>query len=281
MTADLKQSQVAFFRFIQQFLFMILSMASFYFFDGVSLYYVFGSLFIGVLITFIILLTYCAIQFEYQFHFIKIKKAVAHRLLITDGGSYFINGMSTTLLLQIDVLLIDFLYGAKSVGIYLILWKIPNTLIMLGWRLSDPFAVIVAKKLKENKTTEVMHDFFSLEKKILGGAVLAAFSYLLLGQYVIEIWVGKENIPNVEYMYSASALLIILSVMQRLYLSVNYYTEGLATVTILQFIEIGSKCVFIVFFFGLFHELAPAIGWLVALLATIWIYRWNIFKVFR
>ena len=74
-----------------------------------------------------------------------------NRLILNDGVKYFFNGMSTILLLQIDVMLIDYLYGSQSAGIYLILWKIPNTIIMLGWRISDPLQAIIAKDIKTKK----------------------------------------------------------------------------------------------------------------------------------
>jgi len=279
MAAELKQAQVAFFRFVQQFLFMLLSISSFYLLTGSSLDYVFSALLISVVIVFIALLIYCTYQFNYTFYFRKIKKVIIYKLLITDGAGYFTNGLSTILLLQIDVLLIDFLYGAKSVGIYLIIWKVPNTLIMLGWRLSDPFAVIVANKLKENRKAEIKAEFFQLERKVLMLSVLAASGYLFLGQYILELWMGATNVPNIKYMYAASAVLIVLSVMQRVYLSVNYYTHGLSMATGLQFIEIVFKCLFIVFLFDLFQEMAPVIGWLFGLIVTLLFYRYNSLRV--
>ena len=281
MIAELRQAEVAFFRFLQQLLFSVLSISGFLFFDAVALYSVFFALFLSVVVVFFVVLIYFIRQFKYTFHFYKIKRAVAHKLLVKDGSQYFLNGISTILLLQIDVLLIDYLYGAKSVGIYLILWKIPNTLIMLGWRLSDPFAGIIANKLREKRQSEIERDFRGLEIRIFGAALFSALCYLFLGPSLIELWMGFENRPNIEYMYGVSALVIVFSVLQRLYLSVNYYTSGLANVTILQFIEISFKCVFIIFFFDYFHELAPVIGWLVAFLFTILFYRKNSLVVIR
>ena len=78
---------------------------------------------------------------------------------------------------------------------------------------------------------------------------------------LLSFWLGSENVPNVKYMYIISSLVIIFSVIQRLYLSVNYYTKGLNKTTLLQFIELGFKIVFILFTFDYFQELAPIIGW--------------------
>ena len=278
MLANLKQSQVAFFRFFQQFLFMIFSIASFKIIDAESLDIVFISLLIASIINFLLILRFFIINFSFKFTINKAIKKILHKLFINDGISYFINGVSTILLLQIDVLLIDYFYGLKSVGIYLIIWKIPNTLIMLGWRLSEPFSVVVANGIKEyNK--EIKNKFFNLEKKIFFAAIILALSYIIFGRFVLEFWLGSENIVEIKYMYIMSALVIFFSVLQRFYLSVNYYTSGLNLITILQFIEVSFKILFTILFFNYFNELAPIVGWLFAFIFTFYFYRKNALKV--
>jgi len=278
MLANLKQSQVAFFRFFQQFLFMIFSIASFKIIDAESLDIVFISLLIASIINFLLIFRFFIINFRFKFTINKAIKKILHKLFINDGISYFINGVSTILLLQIDVLLIDYFYGLKSVGIYLIIWKIPNTLIMLGWRLSEPFSVVVANGIKEyNK--EIKNKFFNLEKKIFFAAIILALSYIIFGRFVLEFWLGSENIVEIKYMYIMSALVIFFSVLQRFYLSVNYYTSGLNLITILQFIEVSFKILFTILFFNNFNELAPIVGWLFAFIFTFYFYRKNALKV--
>ena len=281
MISELKQYQVAGFRFLQQFLFMVLSISIFLFFDINSLTYIFMMLFISVVIVLLSISIYFFNTFSIKFSFKKINKVLLNKLLLVDGFKYFLNGMSTILLLQIDVLLIDYLYGSESAGIYLIIWKIPNTIIMLGWRLSDPFSAIVAKGLKSNNHVNIQEQFFTFEKKILISSIFVAMAYYFLSSFILDLWIGKANIPNIEYMYFVPAIVIVFSVMQRLYLSVNYYTDGLYTVSLLQFMEILFKIIFIIFFFDYFHELAPVVGWLVAFMFTIWFYRKNSLRVLK
>jgi O-antigen/teichoic acid export membrane protein len=280
MTSELRQFQVAFFRFLQQFIFMAFSISSFLIFKPDSLDSIFLSLFFSVLIVFILVVVYFYKSFNIRFEFSKINKILIHRLFVSDGFKYFVNGMTTIFLLQIDIFLIDYLYGSASAGIYLIIWKIPNAIIMLGWRLSDPFAVIVANELKLNNSNKIRKQFYSLEKKLLFSAFVVSIVYFFLASFILDIWIGKENIPNINYMYLVTAIVILFSVMQRLYLSVNYYTKGLSYTSSLQFIEIIFKIIFIVFTFDYFKELAPVVGWLVAFLFTIWFYRKNSLKVF-
>jgi len=243
-----------------------------------SLSDIFLMLLISVGVVFIFVSTYFFRVIYIRFSIKNISKKMLNKLVLNDGIKYFFNGMSTILLLQIDVILIDYLYGTESAGIYLILWKIPNTIIMLGWRLSDPLQAIIAKNI-QTKKEEMKVRFFSFEKKMLVLSFFLALGYGLLGKWVLEIWLGNENIPNLEYMYIIPAIVIAFSIMQRVYLSANYYTQGLETITKLQFIEIFFKVIFIVFTFQYFKELAPIVGWLFAFLFTMYFYKKNSLKV--
>jgi len=278
LISELRQYQVAFFRFFGQFLFMIGSIGAFLIVKDKSLDIIFMMLAISNIVVFASLHIYYTSKFKLTLEYKKITKKMIYKLFVSDGSKFLFNGISTILLLQIDVLLLDYLYGGASAGIYLIIWKIPNTLIMLGWRVSEPFQAVVPKRLKIN-TRGIRIEFFTLERKILLVSIFVATGYTFLGSYILDIWVGSENIPNIEYMYLVPALVIILSIMQRLYVSVNYYTDGLNRVSILQFIEIGFKIIFIIFFFKSFQELAPIVGWLAAYLFTILFYRNNSLKI--
>lgn len=277
--SELKQYQTAFFRFLQQFIFMILSIGIFFIIEIKSLADIFLMLLFSVIFVFLIVSLYFFKTVKIKFSIKNISKKMLNKLVLNDGIKYFFNGMSTILLLQIDVILIDYLYGSQSAGIYLIIWKIPNTIIMLGWRLSDPFQAIIAKNI-QTKKEEIKIQFFNFEKKMLIVSFLLALGYMLFGKYILNIWLGEDNIPNIKYMYLIPALVVAFSIMQRVYLSTNYYTKGLETITRLQFIEIGFKIVFIVFSFDFFKELSSIVGWLIALVITIYFYRQNSLKVF-
>ena len=274
--SELKQSVVAIFRFIQQFLFFIFSVSLFYFFK--KLEFVFLGMVIGNTITFILVSFYFKSYYNLPFD-TKFFNRILKRLF-TKEISIFFNGLSTVLLLQIDILLIYYLYGEKSAGIYLVIFKIPNTLIMLGWRLSEPFSAIVSKEIKINKRL-VYEKFKKLEKNLLVISLLFATFYLIFGRYILYIWIGRDNIPNIQFMYIIPSAVLIFSIMQRLYLSVNYLTYGLNTITVLQFIEIIFKIIFTVFLFSYFKELSPVAGWLFAFFFTIWLYRKNALKILK
>ncbi|MGA1941033.1 lipopolysaccharide biosynthesis protein [Arcobacter sp. YIC-310] len=280
LISNLKQYQTAFFRFLQQFLFMIFSISSFVFLNLNTLSSIFLSLLISVVLVYIIVFLYFNINIKVKLSKKNISKKMIKKLFLTDGIKYFINGISTILLLQIDVILIDYLYGSENAGIYLLIWKIPNTIIMLGWRISEPLQATIAKNIKKNKE-EIYSKFCLFEKKVFILSIIIAALYTFLGEFILNIWLGSEKVPYLKYMYIISSFVIILSIMQRVYLSVNYYTYGLNNITILQFIELAFKIVFIVLFFNEFKELAPIIGWLIGFLFTFYFYRLNSLKIFK
>jgi len=269
LISKLEQSKVAFFRMLQQFIFMILSISIFQFFNVTSLSIVFFILFFSCLVIFIILYFN---EKDFKIILFKMNKVILNKVLLDDGKKYFFYNFSIILLTNLDLFLITYLYGEKSAAIYLIMWKIPNTLIILGWKLHEPFKAIVAKKIKKDKSY-ILNGFFALEKKILFFSLLVSFIYYYLGAYILELWIGKDHIINLNYMYEVSCLVIIISIMQGFYTSINYYSLYLEKIVILQCIELSVKILFIIFFFNIFYELAPIVGWLAISLFTIFIYR--------
>jgi len=278
LISKLKQYQVALFKVIQQSIFSIGAIGFFIIEDKKSLDIIFLMLAISSIITFIIVYIYFNKNYTLKFVTKKINKSFFKSLIISNGTEYFFNSATTIILLQIDILLISYLYGNKAGGIYLIVWKIPNTMIMLGWRLSEPFYAIVGKNLKTNRTI-VLKQFYSLEKRILVLSIIGAIIYIFLGKLILDLWLNGKDIPSIPYMYLIPAVVVVFSIMQRLYLSGNYYAKGLNTVSKLQLFEILMKIIFIVFFFDYFNVLAPIVGWFVAFLFTMYFYRRNSIKV--
>lgn len=278
LVSELRQFEAAFFRFVGQFVFMILSIFSFVAIDDKSLEIIFVSLAISNILVFIGLLRFYSKQYKFELDFKHITKKIFIAIFLKDGYKYFLNGITTVLLLQMDVLLVSYLYGNESAGTYLVVWKIPSTIIMLGWRISEPFQVMVASDIKHG-SYQLLDKFKKLEHLIVLLTVPIAVLYALFGSNVLAIWVGEENIPSICCMYIIPAILIVASTLQRLYVSVNYYANGLNLLTLLQFIELVFKIAFIVFAFDYFQELSPIVGWVLALVFTLFFYRRSVFKV--
>ncbi|MCT7460922.1 hypothetical protein N5S71_00115 [Aliarcobacter cryaerophilus] len=278
LISELKQSIVAFFRFLQQFLFFIFSVSVFIFADTKSLDSVFFILFLSSAFVFILIFIYYQKLYRLKIITKYINRKLFNKLIFSDGRDLFINAVVIIALLQIDVLLIDYLYGSVSAATYLILWKVPNTIIMLGWRLSEPFQAIIAKDFANKE--KVLDRFTALEKKIFFVGLIAGIGYFIFGKLILEFWMGKDNIPDIDYMYLVPSIVIFLSILQRLYMSINFYTKGLNTVTFFELIELILKVIFTIFLFSMFNELSPIVGWMIGLMITIYFYRKNSIKVF-
>ena len=277
---NLEQSKVAFFRFLQQFLFFIASVSIFYIKLEKSLDIIFECLAISsIFIYFIVFFNYKN-KYKIKFEFTHINKVLINKIVLKDGKDIFLNAILIISILQIDVLLLGCLYGTTSVAIYLIMWKVPNTIIMLGWRFSEPFSPIVSKQIKSDKNVAYYH-FMVLEKKILLLAFIASTSYLIFGEFILGIWLGKENIPNMPFMYLASSIVIFLSIIQRLYISINFYTRDLNIVNIMLLGELLCKIFFTIFLFWYFKELSPICGWVISLIVIIFFYRRNACRVLK
>ena len=201
------QSVVGFFKFLSQFLFFIFSFAIFFLSSEKGLSDIFLGLFIGSVATFIMVILYVKSNFNIAFDFIHISKTLFSRIFFIDGKSIFLNSLLLIAILQIDVLLIVYLYGEEILAKYMIIYKIPNTLIMLGWRLSEPFGIVISRQIKKDKNSAYLN-FLKIEKKILIAGLLVAFGYFFLGHLVLEAWLG-DKIYEVKYMYIASSALIL------------------------------------------------------------------------
>lgn len=267
------QSVVGFFKFLSQFLFFIFSFAIFFLSSEKGLSDIFLGLFIGSVATFIMLILYVKSNFNIAFDFIHISKALFGRIFFLDGKSIFLNSLLLIAILQIDVLLIVYLYGEEILAKYMIIYKIPNTLIMLGWRLSEPFGIVISRQIKKDKNSAYLN-FLKIEKKILIAGLLVAFGYFFLGHLVLEVWLG-DKIYEVKYMYIASSALIFLSIIQRLYFMTNFYTNGMNILNLLMIVELLCKILFILVLFNYFKEVSAILGWLFGLLITIYFYRKN------
>jgi membrane protein len=241
-----------------------------------------SSIFLGLcagnVVAFIIAILYVGRNLNVAFDFRHIGKALLNKIFFLDGKMIFLNSLLLISVLQIDALLIAYLYGEEILAKYMIIYKIPNTLIMLGWRLSEPFGVVISKQIKQDKNLALLN-FLIVEKKILAAGIIATLGYFFLGHFVLGLWLG-DNIYEVKYMYVASSALILLSITQRLYFMTNYYIVGINVLNLLLIIELLCKVLFIMLFFDYFKEVSPILGWTLGLLITMYFYRKNTQRIF-
>jgi len=273
------QHIVSMFRFFSQLFFLLAIFLLYYTKQSLSLENIFFSLFLITLLLFFIVVVYFSRYTFIPLMYRKINFSLLKKITFRDAKKYLIHTLSISFLFHLDVLLIDYFYGEKSAGIYLIIFKIPNTLIVMGFRLSEPFRIIVADKIKKRKSLELKDDFIKLELKILFFSIICSLLYFILGEFVLNLWLNEKNVPEIEYMYLISSIVIILSIMQEFYTSVNFYTKKLEIVIIYNFIQLLFKVCAIFVLFNVFNELSPLTGWAFSLSLLIYFYRKNSLRV--
>lgn len=278
LNSRLQQHQTQFFRFIQQFLFMLLSIGSYSFLRHLD--YIFLSLFLSSLLTTILVYRYIFYHIDFKFSFTEHYKKIIYKVFISQGKKYFLNGISTIMLLQIDILIIGYLYGKSSAGIYLIIWKIPNTLIMLGWKLSEPLQIYFGNNYPSNiPTLNIM--YFKYERLIFLAGIIASFGYFSSGKFIMDIWLGDNSYPQITYMFTIMSLMTFLGIIQRFYVNINYYTKGIEIVTKLQIIDITFKILATLILYPYFKEASPIVGWVISYIITLPMYRINSMRILK
>lgn len=270
----LKQSLVSLSKFISQLLFAFFSIVSLLYIPHAEFDYIFLSLVLSSVISTALMYFLFFTYKQFTFTLKKINFPLFKKITFVDGKHILLNTILIISILQVDIILIERLYGLEAAGVYTIIAKIPMTLIMLGWRLSEPFQLIASSKISQGLFLELKQEFFILEKKIVLVATIAALGYLFFGKLVLGIWLGDAHkIPNVELMYIIPSGLIFVSILERLYLAVMFYTDKIKLINAFYGIELLFKIMAIVMGYKTFGAISPLLGWFIALCLLLIFYR--------
>ncbi|MFS1909667.1 lipopolysaccharide biosynthesis protein [Vibrio sp. 10N.286.48.B7] len=279
LNAKLLQFKVAYFRFVQQFIFMILAIVGYYYFRNITT--IFLSLLLASVTVFIYSFIYIKFKGLFSFSITKHYKKILNRVFLSQGALYFVNGILTIMLLQIDVFIIEYFFGTEDVGKFILLWRIPNTIIMLGWRVSEPLQHDFGRNYKKKNNNDLRKTFYYYERIVLLVATIGSISYLFLGEFVLTLWLGAGEYPSYDYMFTVSSLVIFFAIIQRFYSNVCYYTKGLERVSFLLLVEIIFKIVFVSLLYDDLSVMSSIYGWAIAFLFTLPFYRVNAKKLFN
>lgn len=276
--SQLKQSFSAMLRSIYQILFLVLSLTSYFFLQ--EFFYIFLALVVAQVCVTVMSFIFFWKHVEKIFIFKMPSLQQSYQVMVKDGARIFIHGLLLIAILQSDVILIEYFYGLEMAGIYTIVAKIPITIIMLGWRLSEPFGLVVAKGISEQKHLQLYKDFCYLEKKIIFVGCMAAIVYLAFGDMVIALWLGGlDKVPAIKGMFLFSSVLIFGSILERLYVSILFYSPQIWILNLTNIVVLLSKIVFIICAFQYFSVIAPLLGWSIILIGCLPFYRLHVKKL--
>lgn len=276
--SQLKQSFSAMLRSIYQILFLILSLTSYFFLQ--EFFYIFLALVVAQACVTVISFVVFRKHIKETFIFKMPSLQQFYQVMIKDGSHICIYGLLLIAILQIDILLIEYFYGLEMAGVYTLIVKIPMTIIMLGWRLSEPFGLVVAKGLREQRHFQLYKDFEHLEKKIIFVSFVGALLYFVFGDIIMALWLGGlDKIPSIKGMFLISSVLIFGSIIERLYVSTLFYSSYIWLLNLANIIILLSKTALIVCAYQYFSVLAPLLGWGIVAIGWLPLYRLHVKKL--
>jgi len=250
-TACLSQYKVAKYRCIQQIVFFITSIPSIVFLKSIPLVFVFAGISSFIIVLFL--------NFSNRILFAEIKfptQKLIKKLLLTDGKNYALFGVGLIIMLQIDLIVFDLVYGSVVVAIFAVAWRVPNTIIQLAWRLSEPMAAIAARSLREGDA-ELTITLKNIQLKMLVAAIVACIGYYFFIDIFLSWWMPSYDYSHLTYFKEITTLSIFALIIMKLYADLLFYQKEclFSGATFLAVAVI--KVVGIVFIYPIFDVLSP------------------------
>jgi len=252
-TASLSQCKVAKFRCVQQLLFLLTSIASIILYQSIPLLFVMAG------ITSLIMVLALNIHNKSYFSTLSLpSKILVKKLMITDGKSYALFGISLICMLQIDIIALDILYGSATVALFSIAWRVPNTIIQLAWRLSEPMAAIVGRKMQENdpKLKEMLKNN---QFKMIGVAVFSCVGYYFCIDIFLFWWMPSYDMEQFYYFKEITTFSIFVLIIVKFYADLLFYQKE-CIFSGFTFLGVAViKVIGIVFLYSIFGSLASLV----------------------
>jgi O-antigen/teichoic acid export membrane protein len=177
------------------------------------------------------------------------------------GREYVAYGV-LILTLQADVLILGWLSNPETVANYYILWRIPEVVILLLWRIPGSYGpFLIANDARgEQQAIEMNYKRGLYFMIALSG--IAAVIYGILGQYIVTIWVGSDAPDGyIPYLLAAGAMF---------FLAVAKWPSGIAYSLLntrplakIATIELATKIILILSLFKVFGFLTTIIATLI------------------
>ena len=182
-------------------------------------------------------------------------KPVLKRLAGRQGAGYA-SYAALLLVLQVDTMIVGFLGGPEAAGQFVLLWKIPETIGLLLWKIPatvEPRVIALDSQSKGGLVKLLFsrgRSWFML--LVVGASVL----YLILGQWLAELWVGDQA-PTERWMYLAGSLALFFNAIARWPMSFAFALIRLKPLVRVAGIEAAGKLILTVLLFPHFGIASP------------------------
>jgi hypothetical protein len=184
------------------------------------------------------LMVYIAAHIKFRrMIFVSFDKPLYIKSIILEARPFLLTTVSTVLLLQLDFFLIMSTLPETEAAHYYVIWKLASSMLMFGWRFSEPYAAISRK-------TDFKIGWPRLP--VLAAAAGLPLLYLTFGGYVYEGYFSLPDIPT-ELIVSITLFLSVNSLF-RYYYSVSFYTKYVLQSSSWQMVQVVIKAAFILLF---------------------------------
>ncbi|MCW8914465.1 MAG: hypothetical protein OQK24_01280 [Magnetovibrio sp.] len=188
------------------------------------------------------------------------ERAILKRLLGPMGLGYAVYGALLLTLLQADTLILGAIGGAALVADYILIWKIADVGMQILWRLPETLVPYLIQMDAKGEHKRMVRIYASAQKIMLALAAISGLSFALLGQTIVELWVGTENTPDLPWAYALAGGAIFWMVLARLPAVFAFSTVNLKPLVAVTGLETIAKVIFLFALFPTLGLYAPLVA---------------------
>ncbi len=185
-------------------------------------------------------------------------KPILKRLAGRQGAGYVTYG-ALLLILQADTVIVGFVGGAEAAGQFVLLWKIPEAIGLLLWRLPSTMEPRVIALDASGKYQALHATFIKGRRHFFALVFTVSLVYMLTGQWLTELWVG-EHAPETGWMYIAGGFALFFNAFARWPISFAYALIRLRALVRVASAEVFGKLVLIFVLFPYISIAAPIVA---------------------
>lgn len=178
---------------------------------------------------------------------------ILRRLVGSMGLGYALYGALLLTLLQADTILLGILGGATLVADYVLIWKVADVAMQALWRLPESLAPYLVHMDAKGENDRLRSIYITARKAMFLLAGVAGLAYAALGQKVVELWVGTENVPDAPWAYVLAGGALFWMVIARLPTIFAFSMVKLSPLVSATALEVGLKITLMIVLF-------PALG---------------------
>ncbi|ODU31808.1 MAG: hypothetical protein ABS93_00520 [Thiobacillus sp. SCN 62-729] len=189
------------------------------------------------------------------------------------GRDYVIYGV-LLLTLQADVLLLGWLTDPETVASYYLLWRMPEVVILLLWRIPGSYGPFLIAMDAREEHQALQKNYQRGLYLMIGVAGFAAVIYGLAGQYIVSMWVG-ENAPLGYIPYALAASAMFFLAVARWPSGIAYSLVNTQPLIRVAAVELSAKWILFLLLFADFGYFTPMLATtIVHCLLVFYLYLW-------